>query len=98
MTARATMKAGQFGRPTLSKDDLTITGISQSACSIGVAANRSFRDDVGHRSRRLMARVSAMISRTGSPLSGGTDAHKHRSRSLSSSTDDFQRNVIAGMG
>jgi hypothetical protein len=28
------------------------------------------RDDVDHRSRRLMARVSAMISRTGSPLSG----------------------------
>ena len=25
MTARATMKVGQFGRPTLSKDDLTIT-------------------------------------------------------------------------
>ena len=25
MTARATMKVGQFGRPTLSKDDLIIT-------------------------------------------------------------------------
>jgi hypothetical protein len=40
MTGTATMRVGQFGRPTLSKDSRTITVHIRSNCATRADANR----------------------------------------------------------